>query len=223
MTDTTIIHVMRHGEVDNPNGLLYGRLPGFGLTPLGHQMAQRGADFLKERDADITHVVASPLLRAQLTAAPTAAAFELPLHSDTRLIEAGNVFEGMPINSNRGLLLKPSSWRYYLNPFEPSWGEPYVDIAHRMRAAITQVLHEARGHEALVVSHQNPIVTFTRFVQRKTLAHSPASRQCALASITSFEFSGNTLVGVSYEEPAADLVAQAQDMTPGNSQAELKR
>ena len=77
--DRTIIHVMRHGEVDNPNGVLYGRLPGFGLTELGHQMAARAADYLQESGADIARVISSPLLRAQLTAAPTAAAYGLSL------------------------------------------------------------------------------------------------------------------------------------------------
>ena len=69
--DRTIIHVMRHGEVDNPDGVLYGRLPGFGLTELGHQMAARAAQYLVESGADIARVISSPLLRAQLTAAPT--------------------------------------------------------------------------------------------------------------------------------------------------------
>ncbi|WP_165217892.1 histidine phosphatase family protein [Schaalia sp. ZJ1691] len=221
--ETTTIHVMRHGEVDNPDGILYGRLPGYALTERGHQMAQRVADYFTAQGADITYVVASPLLRAQLTAAPTAAAYDLTIATDPRLIEAGNVFEGLPVNSDRSVLLRPSAWKYYRNPMEPSWGEPYADIASRMKAALSAALRHARGHEALVVSHQNPITTLTRFAQRQPLAHSPMSRHCALASLTSFTFDGATLVDISYVEPAADLVAQAKDMTPGDSQAQLRR
>ena len=163
------------------------------------------------------------LLRAQLTAAPTAAAYDLGIQSDPRLIESDNVFEGLPVNTNRAMLANPKYFKYYCNPLRPSWGEPYRDIASRMSAALSSALREARGREALVVSHQNPIVTLTRFVNGQPLAHAPKSRHCALASITSFIFSGATLVGTSYAEPAADLVAMAKDMTPGDSQADLRR
>ncbi|WP_115728719.1 histidine phosphatase family protein [Actinomyces culturomici] len=220
---STRIHVMRHGEVDNPDGLLYGRMPGFGLTELGHEMAQRAADHLVEQGADITAVISSPLLRAQLTAAPTAAAYDLPILSDPRLIEAGNAFEGQPVNADRSVFLKPENWKYYRNPLEPSWGEPYVDIASRMRAALSSALARAKGHEALVVSHQSPITILTRFARKQPLAHAPWSRHCSLASLTTFEFRDSTLVAITYAEPAADLVAKAHDMTPGDSEAALKR
>ena len=72
-----VIHVMRHGEVDNPDGILYGRLPGYGLTDLGLEMAEAVAEYFVDSGADITHVVASPLLRAQMSAAPTALSYEL--------------------------------------------------------------------------------------------------------------------------------------------------
>ena len=204
---------MRHGEVDNPDGVLYGRLPGFGLTGCGQAMAERVARTLVGRGADITHVVASPLLRAQLTAAPTAAAYGLPVESDPRLIESANVFEGLPLGSDPAVLARPAYFKYFVNPLRPSWGEPYADIASRMSAALSAALRSARGHEALVVSHQNPIETLTRFVRGKVLAHPPKSRNVALASLTSFVFSGATLVGLCYEEPAADLVAQAKDLS----------
>ena len=84
-----------------------------------------------------------------------------------------------------------------------------------MSAALSSALREARGREALVVSHQNPIVTLTRFVNGQPLAHAPKSRHCALASITSFIFSGATLVGTSYAEPAADLVAMGKGHDAG--------
>ena len=221
--DRTIIHVMRHGEVDNPTGVLYGRLPGFGLTELGYQMAARGAAYLVDSGADIARVISSPLLRAQLTAAPTAAAYGLGIATDPRLIESDNVFEGLAVNSNRAMLANPKYYKYYCNPLRPSWGEPYRDVASRMSAALSAALREARGREALLVSHQNPIVTLTRFINGQSLAHSPQSRHCSLASITSFFFSGATLVGTSDVEPAADLVALAQDMTPGDSAADLRR
>ncbi len=220
---STRIHVMRHGEVDNPEGVLYGRLPGFGLTGLGHEMVRLSAEHLVSSGADIARVISSPLLRAQLSAAPTAAAYGLPIESDPRLIEAGNFFEGKAVNSDRSIFLKRENWRYYRNPLEPSWGEPYTAIASRMRAAVSSALAEAKGREALLVSHQSPITILTRFARKQPLPHAPWSRHCSLASITTFEFSDSTLLAITYAEPAAELLGRAQDMTPGDSAATLKR
>lgn len=222
MTFTTI-HLMRHGEVDNPEGLLYGRLRGFGLTPLGQQMAVATADYLVEQGADITHVIASPLLRAQETAQPTALAYDLPVETDPRLIEAGSAFEGIAVNKNRWSLAHPRNWKLYVHPHRPSWGEPYKEIARRMSRAISGALEEAAGHEALLVSHQLPVVTVQRLLDGKPLSHNPLQRRCSLASLTSLLFDDDQLVGWNYVEPAAALLAEASDMTPGSSAASTKR
>lgn len=219
----TVIHVMRHGEVDNPEGILYGRLPGYGLTELGQQMAQTVADHFVHTNADITHVIVSPLLRAQQTATPTALAYGIELEHDHHLIEAESVFEGVAVNANPWVLAQPQYWRYYLNPLRPSWGESYEQAAHRMTQAVARALREARGHEALLVSHQMPIVSLQRLIRRQRLGHSPLSRQCSLASLTSLIFNDDVLVGMTYTEPAAHLLSQASDMVPGVSEAQLKR
>lgn len=220
---TTTIHVMRHGEVHNPDGLLYGRLPGFELTARGHLMAQTVAEYLVNRDADIAEVIASPLKRAQQTAFPTAQAYDLALQSDTRLIESSNHFEGLAINHNRWLLAHPRNWQYFTRPLQPSWGEPYVDVANRMRDVVAAALQRVQGREALLVSHQMPIVALTRWLEGKPLAHLPMNRKCSLASLTSLTFDGYTLTNISYVEPAAELLIGATDMTPGTSAATLKR
>ena len=219
----TTIHLMRHGEVDNPDGVLYGRLPGYGLTPLGFEMAETVADYLVREKRDITNVIASPLLRAQESALPTAIAYGLPIQPDPRLAEAGSRFQGHQINKNRWVLAHPRNWHLYSRPHEPSWGEPYFDIVERMSAAISGALEEARGHEALVVSHQLPIVCVQRFLEGRPLSHIPTRRMCSLASLTSLLFEGNTLAGWSYAEPAAELLKKAEDMSPGLSNAEIKR
>ena len=221
--DVTTIHVMRHGEVDNPEGLLYGRMPGFGLTLRGHAMAKMVADHLREQDRDIAAVIASPLLRAQQTALPTARAYGLDVDADQRLVEAQSAFEGVAVNANRAALALPKNWHLYTRPLEPSWGEPYWKVADRMAAAVSSAIDRVKGREALLVSHQMPIVTLTRFAKEHPLPHSPLSRQCALASVTSFIFEDHTLVGITYEEPAAELLDGAADMTPGASAAGLKR
>jgi len=103
-----------------------------------------------------------------------------------------------------------SVWLHLRNPFRPSWGEPYKEIAARMLAAIASAREAARGHEALLVSHQLPIWTARLAATDRRLWHDPRKRQCGLASLTSFAYRGDELVSVSYEQPALDLVpAQA--------------
>ncbi|MFD5387612.1 histidine phosphatase family protein [Streptomyces sp. NPDC056669] len=202
--DITVVHVMRHGEVHNPEGVLYGRLPGYHLSDLGRQMADRVAEHLADRD--ITHVVASPLERAQETAGPIAKAHGLDVASDERLIEAANVFQGKTFGVGDGALRKPANWRHLTNPFRPSWGEPYVDQVVRMMAALGRARDAARGHEAVCVSHQLPIWIVRSFVERRRLWHDPRKRQCTLASLTSFTYRGDRIIAVGYSEPARDLV-----------------
>lgn len=215
---TTTIHLVRHGEVDNPTGVLYGQSAGFHLTELGHQMA-RGVAEAFSPGHDIRAVITSPLERAIETGTPTAQAFGLEISTTSDLIEAANKFEGIPINDNHFMVLKPQFWSWYTNPFEPSWGEPYVKIVERMSSAIRRALTIAEGGEAMLVSHQLPIWTMRRFIQGKSLAHDPRRRECSLCSVTSLTFIGRKLVSEQYWEPVADMLSQAQDMVPGTSTA----
>nr|WP_157436473.1 histidine phosphatase family protein [Actinospica robiniae] len=200
----TVVHVMRHGEVHNPQGILYGRLPDFHLSELGRKMAERGAEFFAERD--VVHVVASPLDRAQETAAPIAARRDLEVATDGRLIEAANFFEGKRFSVGDGVLKKPQTWPKLYNPLRPSWGEPYKEQVARMRAAIETARDNALGHEAVCVSHQLPIWVSRLAAEHRPLWHDPRKRQCSLASVTSFVFVGEQLVGLEYHEPSGDLL-----------------
>ncbi len=195
----TIVHVLRHGEVHNPKGILYGRLPGFRLSVTGQAQADAVADALAGHD--IALVVASPLQRAQETATPIAAAHGLTVGEDENLIEAGNDFEGLRVAVGDGALSRPRHWWKLRNPFTPSWGEPYLQIAHRMLAAVGAARVAAVGHEAVVVSHQLPVWTLRRFLQGERLWHDPRHRQCGLASLTSLVYEGDTLVDIVYSEP----------------------
>ena len=204
MSTTTKVHLLRHGEVDNPAGVLYGRLPDFHLSERGRAMAERIAETV--RDRDITYVVTSPLERAQETAAPIAAVLGVPVTIDARVIEADTVFQGQNFGAGDGMLKKPLAWRHLINPFRPSWGEPYVAVAQRMLAAMTTAQEVAHGHEALIVSHQLPIWVARNFVEGRRLWHDPRKRQCSLASVTTFTYEGPRIVSFFYSEPAADLL-----------------
>jgi broad specificity phosphatase PhoE len=197
----TTVHLLRHGEVHNPDRVLYGRLPGFRLSEDGLRMAFAAAEALRGRD--VVEVVSSPLQRAQETAEPIAAVFDLPVTIDGRLIEAGNVFEGEKALED-GAWRAPRNWQYLRNPFTPSWGEPYSEVAERVLAAVEDVRKRVDGHQAVCVSHQLPIWTLRRFVEGRPLWHRPDRRQCGLASLTSLTWVGDRLNHVTYSEPAGE-------------------
>lgn len=206
MTTRTIVHLMRHGEVHNPLGVLYGRIAGYHLSDLGHEMAARVADALS--DHPITHLVSSPLERAQETATPLSQILGLPIETDERVIEAGNKFEGKTVGVGPKAFLRPDRWWLLRNPVRPSWGEPYTEIAARMRVAIQDARDAARGSEAVIVSHQLPVWTARRMYEQKRYAHDPRNRQCTLASLTSLTFDDDVFVDLTYSEPAGDLLPE---------------
>jgi broad specificity phosphatase PhoE len=211
VSPTASVHVLRHGEVHNPEGILYGRLPGYRLSALGEQMAKAAAAALAGRQ--VVHVASSPMERARQTAEPVAEGFGIGVHVDDRLLESTNFFEGKQVGVGDGAFRWPRYWHKLYDPFTPSWGEPYRQIAERMHAALLAARNVVESHrdgnEAVLVSHQLPIWTLRRYVEGRRLWHDPRRRQCALASLTTFHFDGDTISSVTYTEPAADLTARS--------------
>lgn len=205
MAEKTVVHLLRHGEVHNPEGVLYGRLPGYHLSANGRAMAVAAADFFAERM--VATVYASPLTRAQETAQPVAERHELEIVTDEGLIESENVLEGTTV-SLKHLARNPANWRYLWNPFTPSWGEPYNKVVARMWAVVERARDANSGQEAVCVSHQLPIWVTRLHAERRRLWHNPRKRQCGLGSVTSFTFTGDELTGVSYAVPARGAVRE---------------
>lgn len=207
--EPTTVHLLRHGQVENPDRVLYGRLPGYHLSHLGIEMAQAAAE--RFADVELTHLRCSPLERARETMAPVAATRpDVEVVIDDRLIEADNVFAGQVFAEKSWTLLKPSNWWYLRNPFRPSWGEPYASVAARMKAAVLDAAEAAGpGGQALVVSHQLPIWMLRSHAEGRNLVHDPRRRECTLASVTSVTVVDGRLAGVTYSEPAGHLLPRA--------------
>jgi broad specificity phosphatase PhoE len=206
------IHLVRHGEVFNPQGVLYGRLPGYGLSDLGREMAEAAAKDLVSHGRVVNALVSSPLQRTQQSAEPIAAAFELEPTLDDRIIEPTNRFEGMRMHGRDSALRDVRNWTFLVNPWEPSWGEPFGSIADRMLAAMADAADSVDSGDVVMVGHQLPIWMVHRRVAGKSLAHDPRRRRCALSSVTTFERRGRRFVEVGYRDPAAGLQAQATDV-----------
>ena len=212
MTTSTRVHLLRHGEVHNPGKVLYGRLPGYHLSELGQQMALLAARAVAE--FDVARLVSSPLERACETAEPISKRLGLAVETDERLLESTNVFEGQQVGVGDGVLRQPRTWRHLWNPFKPSWGEPYSEVADRVTAVVFDAVAAAPGRDTVMVSHQMPIWVSRLRMEGRALWHDPRRRQCALASLTTFEFTSDAdgqpeLIAVRYAEPARELLGAA--------------
>ena len=204
------IHLVRHGEVYNPEGILYGRLPHFRLSDFGHQMAEAAAKDLKAQKRNVTKIVSSPLLRARESAEHFQAAFGGNIEIDERVIEPHNIFEGYRMTP-RTVVIRSKLLFHMRNPFKPSWGEPFGKIAHRVLAAMREAASETIAGDVVIVTHQAVIVMAQRAIAGKRLYHDPRKRRCSLSSITSFELRGQDFIEVDYREPALSLSQQAID------------
>lgn len=200
---STIVHLVRHGEVHNPDKILYGCIPGYHLSARGRSQAARTARSFT--DHDVVLLASSPLERAQETAQPIAEVTGCTITTESGLLEAGNRYEGLHVKGIRSQLWNPVRWPLMVNPTQPSWGEPYLDIAERMMDTVETARSRAEGHEAILVTHQLPIVCVQRTVRGQSLAHNPAARQCNLASVSSLVFEGENLVDLVYTEPAQEI------------------
>jgi broad specificity phosphatase PhoE len=210
----TVIHLVRHGHVENPGRVLYGRLPGFHLSARGR--AQAGMLARHFAATPLAAVVSSPLERAQQTAGPIAAAHGLEVRTDLRLIETSNIFEGVAGNVAWYILRHPRIWRRLRDLRTPSWGERNVDMVERVHAAVAEARDRYAGGTVVLVSHQAPIWVAKLAFERRPLAHWPGRRRCTLASVTTLIFEGEELSRVAYAEPAA---AGLLGIEPGSDRA----
>lgn len=209
----TYIHLLRHGEVYNPNHVIYERLDNFHLSKRGLMMADQVALFVKSHPdlSKISKIYCSPLDRTLETAAPVANELGLKIVKDDRLLESKHFLAGKNPKVEIPKLLKSlrllSVLKLIINPSKPSWGEPYADVASRMKSIINEVVQKNQGKHILLVSHQNPIWISRLFFEEKQLRHNPQKRVCDLASITSLAFTkdSNQLYKVMYRVPARNI------------------
>ncbi len=150
-----IVHLVRHGEVENPDHIVYADLPGFGLSAEGRSQARELADHL--RDRPIAAVCSSPLLRARQTAAPIAAAGGMEVTVVDDLTEWRLLALWSGVRWEELSRRFPGELEAYLtHPWNlPASPESLQALAARMIAAIDR-LRPTTG-ELVLVSHQDPL------------------------------------------------------------------
>ena len=206
VTETTVVHLLRHGEVHNPTGVLYGRMPDY--PPLRARSARWPTESPSTWPAATSCTWSrSPLERAQETMEPIAKTLGLDA-DDRRAGDRG----GEPVRGPEVRRRRRGAAAAGLVVVAPQPGQTVLGRAVRparppdARRHARRPRERAAGHEALIVSHQLPIWTVRSAIEGRRLAHDPRKRQCSLASLTSFTFHGDSIVSVGYAEPAKDLL-----------------
>lgn len=215
----TTIHFVRHGEVHNPDHILYERLPGFHLSDRGRRMAEATARYLAASPQTNTAaaIYSSPLDRTRETAQAILTALNetraarneepLELVTDQRIIEAGNNFRGTRIGHGEGALWRNGNWKLVTNLWKPSWGESYRQIAARVGAFAQEKVREHAGQQIIVVSHESPIWSYRHLLETGHPEHNMLLRHTALASVTSITYDSQTgnVMSITYVDPAAGV------------------
>ena len=153
----SMLHLIRHGEVDNPDHVVYARLPGFGLSARGRDQAAAAAKYLIRRP--ILAIWSSPLQRALETAGIIAARFQLPVRIHRELTEwhfadgwAGVAWDELPTE-------RPGQLERYLDsPWDLDFGEEtLVQLADRIAGVATELDRRYPEGDVILVSHQDPV------------------------------------------------------------------
>lgn len=204
----TTIHFVRHGEVENPNHVLYERLPGFHLSARGVRMARATAQYIATvpQMRGISAIYSSPLERTQETAQQIASALQIgPIILDKRLIEAENNFRGKRIGYGEGALWKNNNWKLVSNLWKPSWGESYKSIAARVGDFAREQVKNHPGEQIVAVTHESPIWSYRHLLETGHSEHNMLLRKTALASITSitYDCANMNVLSITYVDPAA--------------------
>lgn len=157
IVSASLVHLVRHGEVENPHHVVYADLPGYGLSAQGLVQARSAGARLAA--ASITRVISSPLLRATQTAAEIAVSHEIQPEKDEQLTEwaVGIRWAGVRWDDLEEVF--PGELNAYLEtPLDLEFGsESLQACGERVAAAVRAAAAAMNGGELVVVSHQDPI------------------------------------------------------------------
>lgn len=158
----TTIYFIRHGEVYNPDNIIYGRLPNFGLSDHGEKQIEETANFLLDKHIDV--IYSSPLKRAKQTAEIIRAKLSIPtIHISEQILEIKTSYEGRKFSD-----LDELQSEVYLKPLSPS-DETIVQIAARMEGFLKEMIETYSGKQIVVVSHGDPIMILKAIIEKNSL------------------------------------------------------
>lgn len=151
-SDDMKVYLTRHGEVENPNGINYGRQPGWHLSKEGESQISNVSQKIKDKGLRICSIVASPLERAQETANILSQALGITVVADPRLTEwdtgkwIGGTMQDFYENSG-----------YYSKEMVTEGMEPLDDLANRVIFAIQDAILNCEAEGVIICSHREPM------------------------------------------------------------------
>jgi len=183
------LYFLRHGQTElSRDGVFCGAGMNPGLTTEGLLMAQSFFEFYAK--TNWVAIYASPLMRAQLTAAPLSAAIKMSVISraELREIEFGK-WEGKSISTvQQDFADDYRAWSNDPLANAPSGGETALQIAARMRVLVQEILGKHSDGNVLLVSHKATIRVALCDLLGIDLAKYRDSLACPVASVSVIEF-----------------------------------
>lgn len=148
----TVIYLVRHGDVQNPDQIMYERMDGFPLSILGEQQADALGKFLSTKS--IAALYTSPLERTRQTAKFISSYHpSLSMVLDERLIEVATPARGRKFEE-----LERDRWNFYRKEHIAAGGERIGDIWKRMSLFFKDALVKHQSQTIVAVSHGDPIM-----------------------------------------------------------------
>lgn len=194
----TTIHYIRHGQVDNPDNIAYGRMAGFHLSNIGEREAKKVGEFVKNKNISIIYT--SPLERTFETANIISDAFEKKLRvvHKYELIEIdARKWQSFPIDE---LFQNKFFESFITDPESDEVPENLESLANRMEKFALFLCKQHGGQELICISHEISILALRLKLENKHLAQ-VKNENAKTASITTFVFNEDcSLKGTSYTE-----------------------
>jgi broad specificity phosphatase PhoE len=161
----TTLYLVRHGEVHNPTGIIYGRLPGFGLSVNGQKQLRRAADILAGH-APFAALYASPMQRAQESAQILASRLDLSAQTEEPLIETG-------IGGYQGKTFAELPKPYITEEPVHEGIECAASIRSRLLQWVEGMGQRHTDERFIAVSHRDPIIVALLHWQQQGLDELP--------------------------------------------------
>ncbi|MBV8300645.1 MAG: histidine phosphatase family protein [Candidatus Dormibacteraeota bacterium] len=213
----TRLYLVRHCDVHNPQGVLYGHLPHFKLSSKGEDQAHALGRFFAS--TAVRRIYTSPLERAAQTAAIIASYV-----TNADIVTTDDLVEARFGRYLQGVRPRDVPWRRPLWFLHMAWpgllrrDESVATMAERVERPLRALLDDFPGEGGICVSHGDPIQAFWIRAENRP-AYALHRLQCAKGGRLDLDYAGGALKRITYEPPSVQSTAEAGPVQPDASQA----
>lgn len=196
----TTCYLTRHCDVENPDRVLYGHLPNFGLSAKGLDQGRALGRFLAA--APVSAIYTSPLQRALETTDLIRRELPSPVPVLERqaLVEAefGRYLQGT--RHKDVVWRKPRWWVHMVWPGLLRGDESMREMHDRVESTVHEGLRDHPGSTFLCISHGDPIQAFWATLDRRP-PWALHRLQCAKGGTLRLRYQGSRLLEKTYLSP----------------------